>query len=333
MARSIIIHIGRNKTGTSSIQATLAAGRKALEERGFLFPRPGHNQHFLADHLSRRKRRQFETEQLTTADAKAAALRQTIDETDGTVLLSSEALMHVHPRLLAEWLGPDAKVTIVAYIREQLDWLSSFYQQAVKARTTTAPIDAFAENYDPNYRWELQRLAKNFGQENLVVRIYDRERLVGGDVVLDFLSILGVDPAAVPPVSDDANPSIGGALLEAKRRINELGFAEAELRAATYVPLRELVTAHAEYRGKPVVPPAFAEAFRARYRESNAAVAERYFGGAPLFRLRDHAAVADFGEAEVAVAVERLVAAVEANEPAMAAEIRRRLAAAPLPAA
>jgi len=326
MASSITIHIGRNKTGTSSLQQSLAAGRERLEELGFVYPRPGANHNFLASYFRHKRRPLGDAELAATVEQRAERLRRTIAGRRTGVILSSEALQTARPRQVAEWVGDAAPVRIVIYIREQLDWLASFYQQAVKARLVTAQIDAFAEGYDPDYLAVLAPWEKAFGRDNLVVRVYDRDRLVGGDVVADFLSVVGLDAAAVPSVSDDANPSIGGALLEAKRRVNGLGIEEAALRAATYAPLRRLVIDHPEYRAKPAVPPAFAERFRARYAASNIAVAERYFDGKPLFRPRGHVPADGFGEAEVEVALARLVAATEAADPAMAAEIRRRLA-------
>lgn len=329
MPRTIIVHIGRNKTGTSSLQRSLADARQRLIGLGFDYPRPGINHHYLANHLSRRKRRRLPSEKIADADVQAGKLEAAIAASDAeTILLSSEAFQTCPPRLLAEWIGEGVEVKIVIYLREQLDWLSSFYQQAVKARLVTATLDVFAERYDPDYVAVLAPWERVFGRENVVVRVYDRARLVDGDVVADFLSVIGVGPGEVPTLEGDANPSIGGPLLEAKRRLNGLGLDEERLRLATLVPLRRLAEAEPALRAKPTAPAAFVEAFRARYVESNAAVAARYFGGAPLFKLRPYAPGAAFSEADVETVLDRLVALTADIDAGTAATIRERLVSA-----
>ena len=244
------------------------------------------------------------------------------------MILSAEALQTARPSQLTEWVGDLGQVVVVAYLREPFDWVTSFYQQAVKARLLSDPFEVFAEGFAPDYHAFLRAWEDEVGRAALRPRVYNRERLLHGDVVADFLAVLGLPRDLVPAPEGDANPSIGGALLEAKRRVNGLGLDEATLRGATLRPLFRLAAEQPEYRSRPGADPDFARRYRERVSASNAAVSARYFDGGLLFRLPDPAPDPGPAEAEVREALARLVALVREGDEGVGAEIGRRLEAA-----
>jgi len=328
MARRIFVHIGRNKTGTTAVQNALRAGREPLKRNGFHYPmgRPGH--HYLAHHLQGTKRRGpprgREPAEL------AGLLAERIAASNRDVVLSSEALQRVEPAALAAWLGKAA--TVVVYIREQVDYLAAGYQQGIKMGHGRGDFASFLAlpsvlagcTYLPFLAaWE-----EVFGRDNLVVRVYDRERLVEGDVVADFLSVLGIEAVDDLRIAEDHNPSAGGALLEALRRINTLDFEELRRRKAIYGPLAELALGNPDYRAKLPIAPDVVAGLRDRFAKDNAAVSARYFDGGPLFSLRPIPPAATHGEADVRVALERLADGAEPVDPDFAHTVRDRLLAA-----
>ena len=328
MARRIFVHIGRNKTGTATVQRALQAGRQILKRNGFHYPkgRPAH--HYLAQHLAGKTPRGASG---GVERAKwAGELAERIASSDRDIVLSSEFLMRVEPSALAAWLGKEA--TVVVYIREQVDYLASCYQQGIKMgipRGDFASYLAIPSTVADGYYLPFLRAWEDvFGRDNLVVRVYDRERLVEGDIVADFLSVLGVDGAADLGDRDDRNPSAGGPLLEALRRINTLDFEELRRRRAINAPLADLALGDPAYRAKQPIPPDVVAALRDRFAEDNAAVSARYFDGGPLFAPRPIPAAATHGEADVRVAIERLADGAEPVDPDFARTVRDRLLAA-----
>ena len=328
MARRIFVHIGRNKTGTTAVQNAFRAGREPLKRNGFHYPmgRPGH--HYLALHL-------LGTDRSGPPRGRAPAelaglLAERIAASERDVVLSSEVLQRVEPAALAAWLGKEA--TVVVYIREQVDYLASCYQQGIKMgipRGDFASYLAIPSTVADGYYLPFLRAWEDvFGRDNLVVRVYDRERLVEGDIVADFLSVLGVDGAADLGDRDDRNPSAGGPLLEALRRINTLDFEELRRRKAIYDTLAELALGNPDYRAKLPIAPDVVAALRDRFAEDNAAVSARYFDGGPLFSLRPIPSAATHGEADVRVALERLADGAEPVDPDFARTVRDRLLAA-----
>jgi len=325
MARRIFVHIGRNKTGTATVQRALQAGRPILKRNGFHYPkgRPAHN--YLAQHLLGKTRlgssREFEPAEW------ASELAERIANSDRDVVLSSEYLMRVEPATLAAWLGKEA--TVIVYLREQVDHLASRYQQSIKMgipRGDFASYLAIPSTLVDGYNFPFLRAWEEvFGRDNLVVRVYDRERLVDGDIVADFLSVLGIEAVDDLRIAEHHNPSAGGALLEALRRINGLELGELRRRKTIYALLAELALGNPDYRAKLPIAPDVVAGLRARFAEDNAAVAERYFDGGPLFAPRPIPPAATHGEADVRVVLERLADGAEPVDPEFARTVRDRL--------
>ncbi len=212
----IILHIGAWKTGSSAIQYFLAAATDALRAHGVVMP---------ADAATASGRGRI-LKQLSGTDEDAAAVIAEIIQlkADGAKLLvlSNEhywplperAIQQIGHRLKA--ISDDVEVLI--YIRPQEDmWRSLHSQQAKKfAVKTGAAIWGTADYLPPvfaeravHYHQTLQLYADAFGQRSISVRLYDRARFIGGDVVTDFLSHLGLDWTQFKREDRDINRSVG----------------------------------------------------------------------------------------------------------------------------
>lgn len=209
------LHIGGERTGTTSLQYFLSWNRDALLKQGILYSAaPGRVNHVL---LAMYGSPEENTEDLKTQigigtqSALNAMLFTLPDALEAEVaesgcrevLLSNE---HCSSRLLSETSVKrirelvarlSSEVRVVMYLRRQDELLLSAYSTAVSSGRTVPlhiPSGRALQYYD--FAEILDRWAKVFGEENITARVYDRETLVGGDVIDDFVDLIG---AKSPP--------------------------------------------------------------------------------------------------------------------------------------
>ena len=216
MFHRIILHIGRHKSGTSSLQNWLATQRPVLHEQGILYPHSGSNNriahHALAVELSPRQ-------------SEGKLLGELIDgikeEYDGehTLLLSSEGLQNIQNlcrvKDFIQAFSP-REVLIICYMREHLDYAISAYRQMIHNQRRFVEFTPFCQSFSsmkPFFkRW------RDLG--TLDVSWYGRDRLLKGDIIYDFCNRTNIAPTDV--LNIDRNPSIGGNLLAFKMICNNL---------------------------------------------------------------------------------------------------------------
>lgn len=308
----LYLHIGTEKTGTSSVQNFFGANRELLARKGILYPEtPGHKNHTglaaaaqnlsdigpLRKTIGLRSREDIEQFRLRLI----AGLEDEYRSRDfKTVVMSGE---HCSSRLLqdeeVQWLKDILSphfdtIKIVAYLRRQDDYLLSIYSTAVKSGGTFAlgipPQRSIETRYD--YWPFLSRWARVFGRDAIVCRKFERETLKNGDVVDDLLSIAGIeiDPGFERP--GVANESLDAETLEFLRLFNEHvpRFVDNRVnpaRANILALLNRISTG-------PLIalPDEQLAQFMGMFEESNKKVALEYFGGArnvpgdPLFEPR-----------------------------------------------
>ncbi|APX14362.1 hypothetical protein [Tateyamaria omphalii] len=125
-----------------------------------------------------------------------------LSRTTQDIIISGEGLTSgrmTAPRIarLLDWLAPFFdRFRAVAYVRPPADLVVSMFQQRVRNRLDrfTLPVVAYRDKLEP---W-----VQLLGADQVVLRPYLRDHLVGGDVVRDFAHLLGLDGArlrALPP--------------------------------------------------------------------------------------------------------------------------------------
>ena len=290
----IVVHIGTEKTGSTSIQAFCRQNWRALLRRGLLYPaRPGpdwHSSLIVASRAPRPRPKARRGRDIVDEPARAAYAarvqamlgREIARHRPAQVLLSNEVLA---PRLadaaslrrLQALLAPLAdEVRILVYLRRQEDFLASLYSTAIKTGATPTLGEVIA-TCDLDYDAMLARWAQLFGREALMVRRYGGP---GFDILADFAETVGLGPVGDLPRPTRMNPSLDGATLELLRRMNpHLGADRARRRRL--VRLLERVS-----DGAPCgLPEAERRAVAAAHAESNRRVKAAYFPGleGPLF--------------------------------------------------
>ncbi len=207
----VLLHIGTEKTGTTSLQSFLGSQRDELGRAGWLFPESlgarSHSALVLASAARGRCEDLLPEFGLEPGFDRAAFRRDIrdrlaaeIDEVRPECLLVSSE--HCSSRLLtppeigaaleflSEW---GREVEVVVYLRRQDLFLLSGYSTAVRVGETeplSMPDEGLRE-FRFNYLGMLKRWRKETGSRPLV-RVFEAAQLSGGDAVVDFAETVGL---------------------------------------------------------------------------------------------------------------------------------------------
>ncbi|MDG1530728.1 MAG: hypothetical protein P8Q99_05185 [Paracoccaceae bacterium] len=307
--RDVILHIGRHKTGTSTLQHSLYQNMDRLAEQGIFYPCTGDPSwaHHEVARLFTSSGRPTKPSSPQLQAALQALANEVHAAPQGRVMISSEAFQNIKPGLLHAAFDP-TRTSVYAYIREQYDYAQSSYCQAVQARKDTEDFASYLTHFNPFYDEFLRLWKTDFSPAEFRVQVYARAALYNGDVVQDFCRACGVDTSDFTPIKRNANASIGGPLLTFKREINALPFTEARLKAMTYNKLGRLAETDPLFQQKPTVPADQVAAYRARFTDNNHAVAKTWFDRDELFELKTPKEHAELPAQQELDAIERILA-------------------------
>ena len=288
---NLYLHIGTEKTGTTSVQKFMHVNRDPLQLQGVLYPlAPGVENHVALAALAKEVRGEL-WDKLGIADKEGCqrfrdALREKLEwelstKSYRTVVMSGE---HCSSRLRADeevkrlhdFLRPFFEnIYIIVYLRRQDDFLMSTYSTDVKNGSSHAlqPPDEETLRFRYDY-WKLtSRWSRIFGRQQVICRRYGRNFLVAGDIVDDFLFAVGLEQSPEFERPKSLNESLDAECLEFLRLLNghlhPAGRGPnvvAALQAISHGPLVDL-------------PPEMLENFMGAVRRSNRLVAAEYFDG------------------------------------------------------
>jgi hypothetical protein len=208
----LILHAGMHKTGSTSIQAALAAAGR----RDFVYldwQAANHSTLFTLLFEERPesyfafRRRGLDREALAALRQRwlARTERQVARAGSRPVVLSAERIATAPPdaiERLRDWFAPRCDgIDVFAYVRPAVPWVRSMFEQAVRTRATE-----FALRW-PHYRRSLAPLDRVFGRDRVHLRAFRKAALSGGDAVQDFAAWAGL--AGVP--QDGAARNTGAA--------------------------------------------------------------------------------------------------------------------------
>ncbi|HMN38807.1 MAG TPA: hypothetical protein PKD49_14000 [Hyphomicrobium sp.] len=217
--RRCVVHVGMDKTGTSSLQATLAASASTLARLGFHYPLTGR----ISDHhLPFAAALGFSKgNDVQVTPGLLDAMREELAGTQLVPVLSTE---HFSYSACPETIGALREflagydVEIVVFLRNQMNWLVSLYAEAIKWGYVGS-CSQYAQHYADrlNYLAFLSEWERVFGRERIRVVSYDLQR----DTIASFLQILLTDGCSdrdVALMTQTVNTSPSPVILEAFRQ-------------------------------------------------------------------------------------------------------------------
>ena len=252
----IFLHIGLNKSGSSSIQSFCNEHRSTLREHGLDYPSVGI--HDAAHYgVSKRLIGRPDAQQVPDADGLEKSVRSSL-AAGRKVLLSSEYFFLASDSEVArirEFLGEfGVACRIVVYLRRHDRWISSLFNQALKTVPRHSPWQSDIRDYalhllgnrDIEMRFPviLDRWAKHFGDQAMVVRPFEAARFLHGDLVWDCLAQLEAGlPAALREaglVPRSVNESVPEHVLRAVDAVRASGLDPDVTKAAIAQLLRSV---------------------------------------------------------------------------------------------
>lgn len=230
--KKLFLHIGFNKTGSTSIQKDLALNAGALLAQGILYPfRPAApymqgRQHVpLAAAIPERKVSWLKKTKRPTLDRAYEALFADLEtQAFDTLLLSSESFggRDMDARKVA-WLQErftDFDIHVVAYIRRQDGYLLSTYQQGIKGGATK-PFDfaSYQSRQTLKFAARLDLWRDALGAEKVHVRPFEPRLWPEGGLLADFLQTIGAQRTGIVP-SPPLNEGLDYRAVELLRQLN-----------------------------------------------------------------------------------------------------------------
>lgn len=284
MIKSLVLHIGDPKTGTSSIQRILFERQWTCATVTLDYP-PVLNSLALAEslregRLSKSVKEVFEPYAIWLEDSKA-----------DVAVISAEQFSGVEPALVHEAFATYApavmdRIRVLAYARPHVSRFVSAYSQRVKVGALNVEM---AEFYDRPATSKVLGMHKRFMAwraafgAGLVVRPMIRSEILRGDVVADCLGVvLGTEDFSITG-STEANISLplealaGLRLIQTLLKKNDIPFVR---RQAVGDRINTLVTADPKLRGAKVgVDRALYARLKADYLPDAEAMDAEFFAG------------------------------------------------------
>ena len=198
-----ILHLGSEKTGTSSIQKYFSLHRQALLREGFWYPKSFTNP---AGHVHIRLSAAALDGSLKAKGPVAAEFREEFDavrkqgakaaafssEFFHSELRDKESVARLHA-FLANFFD---RFKLIYYARRQDQMLASMHSTAIQGGWTTNRHALSVYDSKGHYYFDHAAVcdlwAGEFGRQNLVCRIFERDRLTNGDIVDDFSTAIGL---------------------------------------------------------------------------------------------------------------------------------------------
>ncbi|BBM87494.1 hypothetical protein [Candidatus Uabimicrobium amorphum] len=199
--KRLVLHFGMRKTGSTSIQQALTTGDLGPNWEYADLGKPNHS--FAIQFAFQKKRSQrhinkdISESEFLQEKARNRVLLKTVLESckKKNLIISGEGLFRLAQDELSEFnamcLTHGFKVEAVGYLRDPKSCIESEFQQVLK---DMHEVSFFQNLPYPNYQKTLSKFEEVFDRENVDYWLYDKDKLIDGCAVIDFLFRLGIKP-------------------------------------------------------------------------------------------------------------------------------------------
>lgn len=202
MKKTIFIHIGPHKTGTTTIQSNLYLNENVLLSSGVLCPKSGRTSkttaanHNLAWELRKKKNSRFDKDKGTWSDfidevKSHPWISKVIISSEDFSLLSTSQIEEIRKKTI------NYNVKVIIYLRRQDEALQSTWVQQIKFfPKLTNPFSEWVEMNDYqaknlNYLKIIKNWENIFGRKNIILRLLDPNSFQG-TLFSDFLKLCNI---------------------------------------------------------------------------------------------------------------------------------------------
>lgn len=267
------------------MQKFLLHNRDLLLDAGFYYPvsniggTPAH--HFLAEAAQNSAINQIDARDVLSSLKET--YRPLIDEIKmhPTSIVSSESFQNCNPYLIRE-LFQDFDVMVVAYLRNEIEFITSSYAQRIHATTSAETAEEYVSRSEINYGQFLDGWSRAFDGK-IRPRIFAKNALYKADIIEDFLhEFLGLDSEGFDFLVEDGNPSLTNATLKAKFHLNDNYEYSQELRHLVYSYFQEAALADTT-SGKALLNDRLLAPLISRFQKLQSYWAPKYFAVSEVF--------------------------------------------------
>lgn len=280
--KTLYLHIGTHKTGTTSIQRALKSNQELLRKKSLTYfsKRPnGSNYHNINSWFENYPK--SITNGTCSIKKNLKKLSIEISKIENNIILSGEAFSYIIFKeelllLKDEFRKYFTDIKIIIYLRRQDTQAVSHHNQSSKSFQRPSQLfwaNQFYVFKDDqkhvksylNYYEKINMWADIFGEENIIIRIFDKKTLINIDVVNDFFNILGIDYQ-----QDNFSKNESNCLEKTKIGLlaNQVGIKNG--------PLREIINKNIKSDNKLLPKREDAIKFYNQFRESNILLNNRF---------------------------------------------------------
>jgi hypothetical protein len=288
MKRTLWIHPGIQRTGTTSVQDFLHGNFQALQKRGILYP------YNTRRHFSLMNRILGGETSVDTVAADLIARANAKPAPVHAIVLSDEAISLRRDLSVLAGFRKHFDVRIILFLRRQDLWLESWYFQNVKWQwnpdLSHCTLEAFLTQRKTfhwlDYDRYVSHLEKLFGAENVELVVFESAEMDGGPVH-EFCRRVGIGEVSGLDQPGHSNASLSPAMSEFIRHLpvgEGLGDSTRQALVQACEAADAALPARLAGGGKLILPHDTRRAVTRAYETGNTRLARRRFGRDQLFR-------------------------------------------------
>lgn len=283
MMRTLYLHVGVHRTGTTSSQKFFRDNFDVLLSKGCLYPFgvKRHDQYIRRMTNRDLSVRDFSLDLIKRADSHSVPIR--------SILISDEDMSMIQDFSLFAALKDHFDVKVVVSLRRQDVWLESWYQQNVKWQWNTSLshlsfeefFDRRAEFFWVDYAARLAHYEAVFGEGSVIAGVFERADMAQGPIAA-LLNMMGIEDLSGFGPFVHSNSSLKPLLSEYMRHL-PLDVMDAKERIIFEMACRDVNIDLVTNGSKLVMTHPQRLIVQEEYAQSNAATAKRYIGRDILF--------------------------------------------------